>query len=290
MIMYVNGQFVEEAAAVISPFDHGFMYGMGLFETIRVYEGHPFLLDDHIDRMTAGLEEMDIKNPFSREKWLSLIKELLDVNGISNARVRLNVSAGVGQAGLPSGPYYTPSTILFISPLGHAPDSLAAKKARILELKRDVPFGKSRHKTHHFGNNIAAKMELNQHPEDEGIFLTEGGHIAEAITSNIFWVKNEVLYTPSLDTGILPGTSRKFIMGLAKTMDIPIREGLYSCCELACSEEVFLTNAVQEIVPLEEIRGLASYPGKDGKVANRLYMEYKKWRSTLWTSKSLHDK
>ena len=288
MIIYVNGKYVEEERASISPFDHGFLYGMGLFETIRIYGGHPFLLDDHLTRMAEGLEEMFIKMPLTREQVLLIMEKLLSLNGITDARVRINVSAGREQAGMPAKPYTEPSVLMFISSLGRGGDELKETKARILSLRRDTPPTLHRHKSHHFGNNIAAKMEMLAFQGEEGIFLSQEGFVAEGITSNIFWVKNNVLYTPDVSVGILPGITRKFIMGLANKMGIPLEQGHYFLPELQDAEEVFLTNSIQEMTAVTEILNVGRYKGKNGTITKTLSEHYKKYRCSLWKTDSVN--
>lgn len=204
MFIYLNGDLVRKEDAVISPFDHGFLYGMGLFETIRVYNGHPFLLDDHLQRLNNSLEVLNIKTRYTRDEILEILHPLLKINELTDAYVRLNVSAGIGEIGLQTEPYVHPNLIIFAKPLPPA-KGLQEKKSVILQLKRNTPEGFERLKSHHYLNNILAKREIGDHPECEGIFLTEDGYLAEGIVSNLFWIKDQKLYTPALETGILDG-------------------------------------------------------------------------------------
>lgn len=282
MIIYCNGQYVDEKDARISPFDHGFLYGMGLFETVRIYEGHPFLLDKHLLRLQNGLEEMGIETFVRKDDILHIIEELLRLNHIRNARIRINYSAGIGKAGMPEGRYLVPNLIIFISPLSEAGEQIIEKDAVILKLKRNVPETGVRLKSHHFGNNIAAKMEIQTtYPDAEGIFLTKEEYVAEGITSNVFWVKNGIIYTPSENTGILLGITRQWVITMAKRMGYEVKEGCFAVSELIQAEELFLTNSIQEIVAVNKLLEVAAFEGASGKVTQALYMQYKRNRTSL---------
>lgn len=282
MIIYCNGQYVDEKDARISPFDHGFLYGMGLFETVRIYEGHPFLLDKHLLRLQNGLEEMGIETFVRKDDILYIIEELLRLNHIRNARIRINYSAGIGKAGMPEGRYLVPNLIIFISPLSEAGEQIIEKDAVILKLKRNVPETGVRLKSHHFGNNIAAKMEIQTtYPDAEGIFLTKEEYVAEGITSNVFWVKNGIIYTPSENTGILLGITRQWVITMAKRMGYEVKEGCFAVSELIQAEELFLTNSIQEIVAVNKLLEVAAFEGASGKVTQALYMQYKRNRTSL---------
>jgi 4-amino-4-deoxychorismate lyase len=281
MFISLNGQFLKKDEAMISPFDHGFLYGMGLFETFRVYEGHPFLLDDHLQRLNQGLEVLNINYRFQREETNQHLQELLKLNGLTNAYIRLNVSAGIGDIGLQVMPFNEPNILYFPKPLPQAGE-LVEKKAVILEQKRNSPEGNERLKSHHFMNNILAKREIGNRPDIEGIFLNEEGYVAEGIVSNIFWVKGKVLYTPSVQTGILNGITRQFVIELAKNKNLGVEEGHYPMEHAFEAEEVFVTNSIQEIVPITTFEGY-QLPGKQGQVVQQLHHEYRHYCKHLWS-------
>lgn len=281
MYIYLNGQFVKKEEAAISPFDHGFLYGLGLFETFRVYEGHPFLLDDHIERLNQGMSEIGIEKHFDREEVNPILQKLLKINQLTNAYIRFNVSAGIGEVGLQTEPFKRPNVIIFPKSLPPAGE-LVEKRSVLLNIKRNKPEGKERLKSHHFMNNLLAKKEIGAAPEQEGIFLTHEGYVAEGIVSNIFWKKGNILYTPSLRTGILNGITRQFILELAKTMQIDSQEGLYRPEEIQEADEVFVTNSIQEIVPINDAWGY-SLPGKQGAFVQKLHQIYRSYSSRLWT-------
>lgn len=279
MFIHINGQIVPKGEAHISPFDHGYLYGIGLFETLRVYNKHPFLLADHIERLNKGLELVGINLRRSVEEWKKEIDKLLEANQYEDAYIRINVSAGNGETGLQSELYNHPTVIIFSKPLPahkHFPE----KEAVILKTKRNTPETEIRLKSHHFLNNIMAKRELGNMPNREGIFLNEKGIIAEGIVSNLFWVKNGTVYTPAIETGILNGITRQFVGTLLKQKDIPIQEGFYSLKHLLDSDEAFMTNSIQEIVPFHTVEK-RNFPGNDGELTRILLQEYRKYREKL---------
>ncbi|WP_141434202.1 aminodeoxychorismate lyase [Bacillus sp. 03113] len=281
MYIYLNGEFVEQEKALISPFDHGFLYGLGLFETFRIYEGHPFLLDDHLKRLNHGLKALQFEAAYERLQIFSLLQELLKKNQLLNAYIRLNVSAGAGEVGLQATGYEYPFLIIFSKSLPQAGE-MQEKMAKLLKITRNTPEGNERLKSHHFLNNILAKKELGPSPNYEGLFLTKEGFLAEGITSNLFWVKEGTLYTPAIETGILNGITRQFILKMAKKVGFEVAEGFYQKEPLYEAEEVFVTNSIQEIVPFKEV-DMHQFPGKEGKVVQALHKEFRKHRSVLWT-------
>ena len=209
MFIYVNGQIVTKEDARISPFDHGFMYGLGLFETFRVYDGHPFLLDDHLTRLHDGLNMLNISFFITRDEVMHILSRLLEANGYRDAYVRLNISAGVGDVGLQVDKYTAPTVIMYMKPV---PTFAEEKVCQTLRIRRNTPEGYIRLKSHHYLNNILGKWEIGKDAHVEGIFLTQDGFVAEGIVSNIFWAKDGVVYTPSVQTGILNGVTRMFVI------------------------------------------------------------------------------
>lgn len=285
MFIHINGQLVRKDKAVISPFDHGYLYGVGLFETLRVYNGHPFLLIDHIERLKTGLHLLGIEHRWSIDDWKAAIAELLRANQYEDAYIRMNVSAGQAELGLTSEQYKQPTTIIFSKPLS-ANEQFREKEGVILRTRRNTPETPFRLKSHHFLNNVIAKQELGNQPNREGIFLDEKGNVAEGIVSNIFWVKDGVVYTPSLKTGILNGITRQFVCFLLKQKGIEVQEGLFSVEHVYAADEVFMTNSIQEVVPFAVVNE-RHFPGNRGKITKMLMNEYKRYRETLFTYKEL---
>jgi 4-amino-4-deoxychorismate lyase len=285
MLIYLNGQFIKIEDARISPFDHGFLYGIGLFETFRVYDGHPFLLDDHLERLNQGLAELSIQQQYTRKEINNILQELLEKNQLTNAYIRLNVSAGLGEVGLQVEPYLQPNLIIFPKPLLPAGE-LIEKKAVLLKVKRNSPEGNQRLKSHHYLNNVLAKREIGNQPDVEGIFLNEQGYLAEGIVSNLFWIKENVLYTPTIQTGILNGITRQFVIQLARKNNLQVQEGFYSIEQALKADEMFVTNSIQEIVPITCFEG-HSFPGEKGDYLQLLHQDYRQYCKYLWSRNSV---
>jgi 4-amino-4-deoxychorismate lyase len=261
MKIAVNGQLVDGEKAVISVYDHGFLYGIGCFETFRTYGGAPFLLDDHVRRLMAGCREMGIAlqphDPGVKQLRL-LIGRLLEENGLKDAYFRLSVSAGAAELGLPAQDYGTPTVVLYVKPLAPLDKDLyeRGRPLQILNVRRNSPEGKVRRKSFHFLNNLLAKRELascSWASGGEGLMLTERGQLAEGIVSNLFFVRGGKLHTPAVETGILPGITRQAVLALAGRMGIESREGFYDLEELTRADEIFVTNSIQELVPIRRV-------------------------------------
>lgn len=280
MYMYWNGEIVSQEEAKISPFDHGYLYGMGVFETFRVYKRHPFLFDDHYERLKKGLKQLNIRNAPSKKELLQGLEQLLEHNKIEDAYVRLNVSAGIGEVGLRTEPYEVPTSIMYMKrlPFDMVYDE---KEAKLLNLRRNTPEGLVRLKSHHYLNNMLAKREIGHRSNVEGIFLTEKGMLAEGIVSNLFWIKEGTVYTPSVDTGILNGITRLFVLEMCHKLQIPIREGHFKKESLLFADEAFVTNSIQEIVPLKKVMG--QLMPKEQPLISMFKMYYAKNRQQLWT-------
>lgn len=275
MYIYLNGELLPKEEAKISPFDHGFLYGMGLFETIRTYGGKPFLLEEHIERLQAGMQEMNIAMTLTVEKAGKIIAALCEKNQLPHSSVRLNISAGEGAMGPQTETFHHPAIFAFQRPVVPSFE-MKEKEAVLLQLRRNTPETGFRLKSHHYFNNIAAKREVGSDPAKEGIFLTKEGYVAEGVASNIFWVKAGTLFTPALDTGILNGVTRMFLLKRAQAMQIPVQEGLFRLKELLSADEIFLTNSIQEIAPVHLIGGKC-FPGRDGEITKQLYEDYRSW-------------
>ncbi|WEK54307.1 MAG: aminodeoxychorismate lyase [Candidatus Cohnella colombiensis] len=254
MKFWWNGQLTDRHVAVISAFDHGFLYGMGLFETFRTYNGQPWLLEQHATRMQAGCEQLGIRYTPDLIEIKQAIAYLLEANNLSEAYIRWSVSAGEGAIGLPTTDYDQPNVLIHIKELvTDHPDTRQGKTVRKLKLLRSTPETGLRLKSFHYMNNIVAKRELiaaGSAPGTEGLFLHANGHIVEGMVSNIFWISQGTLYTPSVETGLLPGITREAVIALVKANGRSVQEGFFKWEELVQADEVFLTSSIQEIVPV----------------------------------------
>ncbi|HEY9576182.1 MAG TPA: aminodeoxychorismate lyase [Pseudobacillus sp.] len=281
MFIYLNGEIIPKEQAQISPFDHGFLYGLGVFETFRIYNGHPFLLDDHLERLNNSLRTLLIKKEFNRSETVELLQSLSKANGWEHSYIRFNVSAGNGEIGLQTAAYEKPNVIVFQKPLP-PPDGLAEKQGKWLTTRRNSPELNERLKSHHYLNNIAGKREAGNDASIEGIFLNEAGKVAEGVVSNIFWIKENTLYTPAVETGILNGVTRRYVMHIAEKAGMTVTEGSFHPEEVEAADEAFFTNSIQEVTAVSQI-GNQAFPGKHGAWTNKLFSCYASKRETLWS-------
>ncbi|GIP36363.1 aminodeoxychorismate lyase [Paenibacillus sp. J2TS4] len=291
MIIYINGQWTEHQQAVVSVYDHGFLYGMGLFETFRTYGGKPFLLEEHLARLEKDCRALDIRYSPDSSTIAAIIDSLLDKNQLSEAYIRLSVSAGIGEIGLPAEGYETPTVIVYGKPLPPRPDKWekTARPLQRLKLSRNSPEAGWRMKSFHYMNNILAKRELKQYPwisgtGAEGLLLNEKGYLAEGMVSNLFFVADGICYTPALDTGILPGITRDFVIRLCEARSVPVCVGHFDWDHLLAAEEVFVTNSVQEIIPINALYDLGGHrrqvgSGEPGSLTRTLYEDYQRYCS-----------
>ena len=276
MLCWMNGEYVEQENLKVSPFDHGFLYGLGFFETFRTYDGKPLFLREHLARLHQALSTFHIAMPYTEQQLREIIETLNAQNGGNDGYFRLNVSAGEHEIGLAPTSYENPNVIVFRKALPKVTPTVE-KTAVLLQTVRNTPeAGSTRFKSHHYGNNVFARFELPSLATQEGIFLTKEGFVAEGITSNIFWVKDDTLYTPALQTGILAGITRSIIIRLARDLSIHVEEGEYMAEELFGAEECFITTAVQQIVPINQIQG-ATYLGLAGNVTKKLVQAYEEY-------------
>lgn len=274
MWCWKDGEFVQAEDLRISPLDHGFLYGLGFFETFRTYNDEPFLFEEHMERMKTALNEYKIKMPYSNDELMEVIRTLNAKSGNQDGYFRLNVSAGNEGLGLQARTYDHPTVIIFRKELLAG---ILEKEAIWLETRRNTPEQAIRYKSHHYANNILARQEVASLKDVEGFFLTEEGFVAEGITSNIFWVKDGELFTPSLETGILNGITRQYVMKLASKMNLKVNEGLFLKETLQQAEECFVTTSIQEIVPIHSI-DKCRFAGVEGRIYQLLHELYKEMR------------
>ncbi|WP_153733469.1 aminodeoxychorismate lyase [Sporosarcina obsidiansis] len=272
MNCWMNGELKHADDLQISPFDHGFLYGLGFFETFRTYEGEVFLFTAHMTRLRAALTEYRIDMPYEDEEIRQALHLLYRENGSEDAYYRLNVSAGVHDIGLAPTSYEQPNVLILQKELV-LPPAHTEKEGVWLQTKRNEPESAIRHKSHQYANNVRGRFELPSLQKVEGFFTTSEGYVAEGITSNIFWAKQGVLYTPSLETGILPGTTRAFVLQLAAELGVPVHNGLFPPTVLETADEVFITNAIQELVPINNV-GNIKFLGNQGPIYQQLHTGY----------------
>ena len=276
-IIYFNGHLVPRAEAKLSPFDHGFLYGYGLFETMRAYEGHIFRLDRHLTRLRCSAESLGLRSKLDAFDLENACVETLQANKLKDARVRLTITAGEGDM-TPDLNTCSNLTVLVAArnfvPL--PPERYEQGfKAALSFLRRDSQSPLSRLKCTCYVSNILARMEAKAAGCDEAIMLNELGYIAEGSTANIFLVSEGELSTPSLESGILPGITREVVLEIARDLNIKTVERQVELGELSRAEEAFVTNSIIEVMPLTRLNGEPIGTGKPGKLTRNLMAAYK---------------
>ena len=281
-IIYLNGHLIPRSRAKLSPFDHGFLYGYGLFETMRAYDGCIFRLDHHLTRLHQGAEMLGlVHNVIASEAKQSLeaaCLETLKANKLRNARIRLTLSAGEGDMTPDPGTCSDPTILVTARNLTPLPSEKYEQGfiAVLSSMRRDSQSLLSRLKSTCYVNNILARMEAKAAGADEAILLNEQGYLAEGSTSNVFLVNKEMLITPSLESGILPGITREAVLEIAQIVNIKTVERETVPNELTEADEAFFTNSILEIMPLTWFDGKPIGTGKPGQLTKKLMAAYKK--------------
>jgi len=258
MWIYLNDRFVEAKEAVVSVFDHGFLYGDGVYETLRAYTGRIFMLLQHLARLRRSAALIGLELPIPEKDWPALLQEAIARNSLSDAYVRITVSRGEGDIGLDPRLCPRPTIVIIAKPFRPHPPELFKKGVTLalVAVRRNHPAALSPQiKSLNFLNNILAKQEAVRRGAFDGLMLHVDGHIAECTTSNLFFVRDGTLCTPSLDCGILDGITREVVLTLAREAGIPVAEGRYAPQALLQAEECFLTNTSMEIMPVLAIEG-----------------------------------
>ncbi len=276
-IVYLNGVLMPRSQATLSPFDHGFLYGYGLFETMRADKGAIFRLDHHLARLRGAAEILGISSLGSM-KLETACYDTLALNKLSDARLRLTVSAGEGD--ITPNPATCKQITVFIAarPLTLLSPECYQKgfKAAVSSLRRNSQSPLSRLKTSCYLENVLARQEARAKEADEAIVLNEAGLVAEGSSSNIFCVSNGVLLTPSIDCGALPGITREAVLELAPALGIRVKETELMPQVLLQAEEAFFTNSIIEIMPLTYIDDRPIGTGESGAVTHTIMRAYRK--------------
>ncbi len=279
MLVYLDGHFVAKDQAVVSVFDHGFLYGDGIYETMRAYGGRFFLLKKHLARLKRSADAISLKLPLPLNKIGDALNESLNVNDLKDAYVRLHISRGPGDIGLDPALCAAPTMVIVAKPFHPYPAAYyeLGIKVAIVKTRRNHPLALDPSiKGTNFLNNILAKIESLKAGAYEGIMLNWRGHVAEGTISNIFMVKRGILYTPHMDTGILEGVTRDFVLRLAKRKRIPVREMAILPRNLIAADECFITNTTMEIMPVTTIDRKTVGSGRPGPITALLHRMYRK--------------
>jgi branched-chain amino acid aminotransferase len=275
-IVYLNGKLTPLSRAHISPLDYGFLYGYGLFETMRAYGGVVFRLDKHLNRLAASAEGLGI--PAINLDLKEAVTAVLEANKLSDARIRISVSIGEGGMTPNVRQRCKPTVLVMAERYKPYPKRVynTGFKAITSSIARysDSPLASI--KSANYLENMLAKQQAVAAGADEAIRLNERGSVAEASMSNIFFIAGSIVMTPSPESGILPGITREAIIELAGRLGIITIERYITLAELLQAQEAFLTNSLIEVMPLTKVDGMKIASGKPGPATERLRAEYKR--------------
>ncbi len=280
MKIYLSGQLVDESEAKVSVFDHGLLYGDGVFEGIRAYHGRVFLLKEHVDRLYESAKAIALEIPMTRGEMARAVVETCIANGISSGYIRLVVTRGVGTLGL--NPYLCkkPEVIIIAAAIQLYPPELYETGMSVVTVGtvRNHPEAiNPRIKSLNYLNNVMAKIEAINSGVLECIMLNPQGHVAEASGDNIFIVKNGVLKTPPVWCGALDGITRRAVMGIAEDAGYAVREDVLQRYDLFTADEMFLTGTAAEVIAVTTVDRRTIGDGTPGQVTLDLQRHFKEY-------------
>ncbi len=267
MIIYIDGKYLPDDQAKISVFDHGFLYGDGVFEGIRAYNGRIFRLKEHLDRLYDSAKTIDLQPPFSKEEMAEVICEVLRRNSLTNAYIRPIISRGVGDLGLDPRKCPKPSVVVIATSWGAMYGDLYDKglRAVTVSVRRNPADALPPNvKSLNYLNNILAKIEANYKGGDEAIFFDTNGYISEGSGDNLYIVKNgEIITPPTLNN--LRGITRMVLLELAKSLGITVKEQNIGYFDLYSADEMICTGTAAEVAPITWVDGRTIGTGNPGR-------------------------
>ena len=271
--IYINGKLYDKADAKISVYDHGLLYGDGVFEGIRVYEGKVFRLAEHVERLYDSARSIRLEIPMTREQMAHAVNDTVTANSKRNGYIRLLVTRGAGYLGLDPRKATNPQIIIIVDDITLYPPELYENGMEIATVStiRNHPNALNpRIKSLNYLNNILAQIEAVQAGCFEALMLNHKGEVAECTGDNIFIVKRGVLKTPPPDAGILEGVTRGAVLELARAAKIPVQENALTRHDVYTADECFLTGTAAEVVPVVKCDGRALGTGRPGPITRQL--------------------
>ncbi len=276
--VYINGKLYDKQDAKISVYDHGLLYGDGVFEGMRSYGGKVFRLDEHLERLWFSAKAIRLDIPLTREQMAAAVNDTLKTNGIDDGYVRLVVTRGSGTLGLDPNRCSDPQVIVITDHITLYPDEFYEKGLEIVTVStiRNHPAALSpRIKSLNYLNNILAKMEGLQAGCVEALMLNQQGEVAECTGDNIFLVSRGQLLTPPVEAGILEGITRDAVIELARAAGVPVQQTPLTKHDVYIADECFLTGSAAEVVPVVKVDGRTIGDGKPGLVTRDLTSRFR---------------
>ncbi|MDX9715475.1 MAG: aminotransferase class IV [Dissulfurispiraceae bacterium] len=275
MKIYLDNRIVPEQDAVVSVLDHGLLYGDGIYETMRAYNGIVFMAKEHLLRFERSASLIQLKLPKTLARIEAAINETMDANALRNAYVRLSLTRGKGPIGLDPDLCKEPKMIIIATDFKDYPESFYSDGVKIMisSVRRNHRQALDpRIKSLNFLNNILAKIDSKNSDAYEALMLNTDGFLAEGTVSNIFFMSDNLLCTPSVDCGILDGITRRLVIDLAEQSGIKTKEGNFLPEDLLSADEAFITNTTMEVMPVSLVGEIKF---RSGPVAKKLLKAYR---------------
>lgn len=276
--IYINGQLLDKEDAKISVYDHGLLYGDGVFEGMRSYGGRVFRLEEHLERLWQSAKSIWLEIPIDRQEMAKAVNDTLQVNGIQDGYIRLVVTRGAGSLGLDPNRTSDPQVIIITDSITLYPPELYENGLEIVTVStiRNHPAALSpRVKSLNYLNNIMAKLEGLQAGCVEALMLNHRGEVAECTGDNIFLVSDGALLTPPIDAGILEGITRGVAIELAQSANINVREIPLTKHDVYVADECFLTGSAAEVIPVVKVDNREIGSGKPGPITKNLISKFR---------------
>ncbi len=286
MQIYIDGDYYGREDAKISVFDHGLLYGDGVFEGIRVYDSRVFELDPHIDRLYASAQAMALEIPLSRTEMVGVLLETIRRNDVRNGYVRLVVTRGVGDLGLNPVKCAKATVFCIADGISLYPAEVYEKgfKVATLATRRNDPQAVNPAvKSLNYLNNIFGALELRGRAVNEGLFLTTSGYVCECTADNFFLIKGRRLMTPNPALGALAGITRSVVMKLGAAMGMQVEEGFYTLYDVYNADEAFLTGTAAEVGPVVEVDKRLIGTGVPGQATREIISRFHEYASSTGT-------
>ncbi len=281
-LIYIDGDYYNKSEAKVSVFDHGFLYGDGIFEGIRAYNGRIFKCKEHIDRLYQGAKAIDLNIPLSKTEMTEALLETCRKNNIKDGYIRLIVSRGIGDLGLSPAKCPKASVVIIADSIVLYPAEMYEKGMKVItaSTRRNNPASLDPQiKSLNYLNNILAKIEANRAGVPEAIMLNTMGVVCECTGDNIFIIKDNVIYTPPIYVGALDGITRAVAIELAEKMGYKVIEKEFTLFNLYNADECFFTGTAAEVIGVTEVDGRVIGDGVAGKITRKLMDVFKEYAS-----------
>jgi branched-chain amino acid aminotransferase len=276
--IYVDGKFYSEANAKVSVFDHGLLYGDGIFEGIRFYNGRVFRLEEHLERLWDSARSICLKIPMTRQEMTEALLETIRQNHLHDGYIRLLVTRGVGNLGLNPEQCKSPSVIIIAATIALYHEDFYRKGLSIVTVatRRSNPASLNPAvKSLNYLNNVMARIEANLAGADEALMLNDAGNVAECTADNVFIIKHGQIFTPPVTAGALRGITRSVVFDIAGEFDIKVIDADFTRHDIFVADECFLTGTAAEIIPVVKADGRAIGNGKPGAITTRIIARFR---------------